>query len=409
MNLGFFVAARYLRAKRRQAVISVITAISVLGVAAGVAALIIALALSTGFQVELQSKILGATAHISLLQSDGRPITGFAQLIERVRGVDGVRRLSPTIYGQVFFVGAVQNQGIQLKGIDLDGEGANSEATGSIVSGKLRDLTAPSDVPGILIGRELSRKTGAGLGTFVQVIAPEGELSPFGRLPRSRTFKVVAIFESGLWDFDANWAFVSLPTAQQIFRLGDNQVSALEIRVDDIYGAREIARRIEAGAGDGYQALTWMELNRPLFSALRLEKLAMFLAIGLIVLVASLNIVITLTLMVMEKQKDIAVITAMGGTGRTVMSIFMLHGTIIGLIGTGIGVLVGVPVSWLLNRYKLIHLQPDVYPIPYVPFHTRWEDVLVTCVLAVLVAFVATLYPARSAARLDPVEALRYE
>ncbi|MBI3939729.1 MAG: ABC transporter permease [Acidobacteria bacterium] len=409
MKLEFFIAGRYLRARRKQAVISVVTAISILGVAAGVAALIIALALNTGFQVELQSKILGATSHITLLQTDGRPIAEFAALIGRLYGLKGVRRLSPAIYGQVFLVGGVQNQGVQLKGVDPADAGLVSELLRNVSRGDIRSLASGSDVQGILIGKELSRKTGAGLNSFVRVVAPEGELSPFGRAPRSQLFKVAGIFESGLWDFDANWAFVSLSTAQQLLRLKSDQVTGIEVRIEDIYQAGPIARQLELKAGEGYQALTWIELNRPLFSALRLEKLAMFVAIGLIVLVASLTIVTTLTLMVMEKQKDIAIFTAMGGQNRSVMSVFMLQGIIIGVVGTVLGTLCGVSSSWLLNRYRIIHLEPDVYSIAYVPFRVRWEDVAVIGLVAVLISFLATLYPARSAAQLDPVEALRYE
>ncbi|MBI4455874.1 MAG: ABC transporter permease [Acidobacteria bacterium] len=408
MNLELFVARRYLKAKRKQAVISVITGIAVLGVAAGVTALIIALALNTGFQVELQSRILGATSHVSLLQSDGRPIEGFSGLIDKFHGMEGVEGTAPTIYGQVFFVGAVQSQGIELKGIDVTREATAIEMFQRIVAGDARNLLLPG-VPGIVIGKELSRKTGAGLNSFVRVIAPEGELSPLGKLPHRQSFKVMAIFESGLWDFDANWAFVSLSSAQQLFHLKEDQVTAVEFRVRDIYRAAEMGRQIERRAGEQYQALTWIELNKPLFSALRLEKLAMFVAIGLIVLVASLNIVTTLIMMVMEKHKDIAIITAMGGTSRMIMSVFVLQGVIIGVIGTTVGAVLGTVTSWFLNRYKIIHLAPDVYSIPYVPFYSRWQDVVAVCVVAILVSFLATLYPARSAARLDPIEALRYE
>jgi lipoprotein-releasing system permease protein len=409
VKLELFIASRYLKAKRKQAVISVITSICILGVAAGVMALIIALALNTGFQVELQSKILGATSHISLLQSDSRPLSDSSQLMERLRGIEGVQGMAPTIYGQVFLVGVAQSQGINLKGIDLNREATVGDIFQNVVSGDIRDLSETSAAPGILIGKELSKKSALPLHSFVHIIAPEGELSPFGKLPRSQTYKVVAIFESGLWDFDANWAFVSLRAAQRLFRMKEGQATAIEFKVKDIYRAGEIAQQIEDRMGNRYQTLTWIELNRPLFSALRLEKLAMFIAIGLIVLVASLNIVTTLTMMVMEKQKDIAILTAMGGTSRTIMTIFMLQGGIIGVTGTCIGSVLGVSVSWFLNRHKVIHLQPDVYSIPYVPFHARWEDVVAICVLAILITFLATLYPAKSAARLDPVEALRYE
>ncbi|HEY2930165.1 MAG TPA: ABC transporter permease [Acidobacteriota bacterium] len=408
MRFELFVALRYLKAKRKQAVISVITAISVLGVAAGVMALVIALALNTGFQVELQAKILGATSHITVLQSDGRPLKEFRAVVEKIRNISGVQAITPTIYGQVFFVGGLQNQGVQLKGIDL-GNAQVPEILKTVVSGNLSALSSDSAVPGIIIGRELARKTGTGLNSVVRAISSEGELSPVGKLPRSQTFKVVAVFESGLWDFDANWVFVTLDSARRLFHLSPEQVTALEVNLRDIYQAGQAGRAVEEKLGEGYQALTWIELNRPLFSALRLEKLAMFIAIGLIVLVASLNVVTTLTMMVIEKQKDIAILSAMGSDSRIIMWIFMLQGIIIGIIGTVIGMGVGVTASWWLNRYKVIHLQPDVYSIPFVPFHTRWEDVLAIAMVAMLITFLATLHPARAASRLDPVEALRYE
>jgi lipoprotein-releasing system permease protein len=409
MKLELFVAARYLRAKRKQAVVSVITAVSVLGVSAGVGALVIALALNTGVQEELQSRILGATAHVSLLRSDGRPIRDYAPLAERLLSIGEVTRAGPIVYSPVFLVGSAQNQGIQLKGIDLSDRAAASEIFQRVLSGDIRSLTAPGDIPVIAIGSELSRKTGSGPGTTVRLLVAEGELSPLGRLPRARTFRVGAVYESGLWDLDANWGFVSLPTAQRLLSLADNEVTGLELRIRNIYRAEAVGREVEALAGDGYEALSWIALNRPLFSALQLEKLGMFVAIGLIVLVASLNIVTTLTLMVMEKHRDIAIITAMGGNRRSIMTVFMMQGIIIGIVGTLIGALVGIGASHFLDSRQLIRLAPDVYSISYVPFHTRWQDVALICCVALIVTWVAALYPARSAAGLDPVEALRYE
>ena len=409
MKFELFVALRYLRARRKQAVISVVTLISVLGVTAGVMALNIAVALNTGIQQEFQTRILGATSHVNLLRAGAGAISDYEPLANRLSGIPEVTAVSPTIYGQALLQSDLRQKPAFLKGMDPSREEVLSDLLAQVEEGSLKDFGARQTMPSMLLGRDLAESLGVSVGESVRVLGMEGELSPLGRMPRLKNFKVVAIFESGMWEYDANFALIPVAAAQRFFGLASDEVSQLEFRIRDIYTAPEVASLLREIAGAGFTTNTWIELNRPLFSALRLERLAIFIAIGLIVLVASLNIVSTLTLMVMEKNRDIAIITAMGGTSRTLMAIFMIQGLIIGLVGTVLGDLLGSVAVWYLDHYQVIELQAQVYAIPYVPFQLEMIDLLVISALAILISFVATLYPARSASRLDPVEALRYE
>lgn len=404
MRFELFVALRYLRARRKQAVVSVITLISVLGVAAGVAALIVALALNTGFQEEFQHRILGATSHVNLVGPGG--VRDFRSVLANCSDHAEVTSAMPVIYGQGLLQSTSHDQPAVIKGVDPE---LIAQVVPAITEGDLGRFQIAEMPPPIILGKELAHLLVVSAGESIRVLGIKGELSPLGPMPRIRNFRVVAVFESGLWDYDANWALVPLAAAQEFFGLPPDQVSSLEFRIRDLYRAPDVARDLADCAGSTYSTTTWIELNRPLFSALRLEKLAMFVAIGLIILVASLNIVSTLTLMVMEKSRDIAIVTAMGGTPRTLTRVFILQGLIIGILGTLVGDILGVTAAWYLDTYRVFSLEAQVYAISYVPFRWTWGDLAAVSVVAILISLVATIYPARAVSRLRPVEALRYE
>ena len=408
MRFELFVALRYLRARRKQAVISVISVISVVGVAAGVMALTIALALNNGLQREFQARILGATSHLNLLPARGRAIAEYPAIAGILEEMPRIRSVVPTVYGQAMLQVGARQEGAVLKGVGGD-PGRSSSLSVSIVEGTAAGFHDGGRPFPIILGKDLAGSLGALVGEPVRAIHLRGELSPLGRNFRVGSFRVVALFESGLWEYDSNWALVPLAAAQSFFGLAEDQASALEMRVEDIYDVEDQAGTVQDVLGDEFATTTWIELNRPLFAALELEKLALFVAIGLIVLVAALNIVSTLTLMVMDKNRDISIITAMGGTPRTVTAVFMLQGLIIGLAGTGLGGILGAVTAWYLDTYRVIGLEPRVYSIPYVPFQLDPVDLAAVSLLAVLISFGATLYPARAASRLDPVEGLRHE
>jgi lipoprotein-releasing system permease protein len=421
MKFELLVALRYLRAKRKQTMVSVISVISILGIAAGVMALVIALAFSTGFKEDVQGKILGATSAINLLRIDRTPMPEYEEVLRRVRGVPHVTGSAPAIFNQVFIASSSRNQGAALKGINPAWESQVSDFLSYITEGDPHaldkretdavnpggDLPLPFDK--IVIGKEMSRAMSVRLGDTLKVLYPMGKLTPLGMTASEKTFRVAAIFESGLWDIDANWAYVHMDAARRLFSYPEGSALVLQFKIDDLENAEAVADDIRAKAGDGFATTTWIELNKPLFSALKLEKLVLFLTIGLIVFVASLNIVTTLIMMVLEKQGDIAILTAMGATEKTIQRVFVLQGLIIGLIGTVAGNILGIGISWILDTYKLIRLEAEIYSIPYVPFHVRGWDAALISVTALAISYLATIYPARSAAKLDPVEVLRYE
>ena len=410
MPYELLIALRYLTAKRKQAFISIISAISVLGVVVGVMALMVALGLMTGLQKEIRSKILGTTSHISLFRSRGEGFDDYRQVVERVRHLPHVLGAAPAVYGKGIVASAAGSDLATFKGIVPEEERTVTDIGSQVEGGSLEALAAPSSdgLPPILLGHELASKLGVGPGDIVSVTSPRGRLSPMGLLPLVSKFKVAGVVRSGLYEFDAGWAYMSLPAAQRLFADSD-RASLVELRVDDIYAVRKISSEIRAALGDEYIPSNWIDLNQSLFSALWLEKMAIGITIGLIVMVAALNIVATLILMVMEKHKDIAILVSMGASRGAVTRIFMLQGTIIGAAGTMAGAILGWGACQVLDHFRLLRVPVDVYQISYVPFTLLPGDAATVVVGAVLTCFLATVHPARAASRLDPAEALRYE
>jgi lipoprotein-releasing system permease protein len=409
MRFEFFVALRYLKAKRRQAAISVITVISVVGVMAGVCALVVALAINNGFRRELEQRLLGATADVTLLRASSDGIARYEELTERLSRLPHVVSSAPALYEQVLVSSHSRAQGVVLKGVDPQRETRVGDLLTRLKEGSLAGLSQdfPNADP-IIIGKELAKSLGVFVGDTVLVTSPQGYLTPLEVVPKFRHFRVVGVFDSGFYDFDASWAFTNLNAAQRLFDLA-NVASVVQFKVDDIYQAEAVAETIRQAAGQGFETTTWMEQNRSLFSALRLERLVTILTIGLIELVAALNIFITLAMMVMEKNRDIAVLMSMGARKRQVWAIFTLHGLLIGAVGTLLGLALGYCTSWVGDRYKLIPLDAQVYALPSVPFHAQPLDGVWIALAALTISFLATLYPAVAAARLNPVEILRYE
>lgn len=434
-SFEFFIAARYLRAKRRQAVIGVITAISVVGVAAGVASLIIALAINNGFREDLQNRLLGSTSHVNLMRVQNDGIQNWQSLEESLDKTPHVLASSPAIYEQVLVSRGARAKGAILKGILPERERRVSELLNSVKVGSIdalveaqtrgaasdvsaEEATSPSkmadvqqrfqSLPPIILGKDMSDELGATVGSVVLVTSPQGELTPFGIVPKYVRFKVVGVFQSGFYDYDSAWALIALSDAQKLFGLAD-VVSVLEFKVDDIYKAAEIGKGIEQQAGKGFMTTNWMEQNRALFRALRLERVVTFITIGLIVFVAALNILISLIMMVMEKTKDIAVLVSMGAKRSQVRRIFIYQGLLIGVVGTIVGLIAGYTLSFLAGHYKLVSLSAEVYSIDYVPFAPRVVDGVIVALVALGISLVATIYPSYAASRILPAEALRYE
>ena len=410
-SFELFVARRYLKARRKEAVISVITAISILGVAAGVMALIVALAINNGFRDTLQRNLLGAMAHINVQEKEPRNgIENWEALAAKIRQLPHVTAVGPALYTPIFFSGPVMSQGGILKGVDIGAEMQISDTLRHLKAGSVDRLRVAPDggVPGIILGARLAEDIGILQNSMVNVTSPQGELTPFGPRPSIRRFRVVGIFESGFYDIDDRWAYTSLEAAQQALSLQD-VVNQIEVKLDDLNRAPEVARTIENIAGPKYATTTWMERNRQLLNALKMEKAVTVVTIGLIELVAALNILITLVMMVMEKYRDIAVLMSMGARRAQIRGIFMLQGILIGVVGTAIGLAAGYALCYFADRYRWIRLDEQVYALSFVPFEPRWVDGVWVAAAAILVSFLATIYPARSATRIAPAEVLRYE
>ncbi len=406
MKYEFFIAKRYLTAKRKQAFISVITFISVLGISIGVMALIIAIALITGFHNDVQDKILGSTAHLMVNDLTEEGIEDYQDLITNIEAIQGVLVASPVIYDKVFIKGPYKSDGALLRGVDFALEKESSNWLDELEQGKTPDPDAL--IPGIILGRELAYNIGAGIGDSVEVYTSATRLAPMGLIPKMKTFEVTGIFHTGLYEFDSTSVLVTLKTAQKIFSLVD-KVNMIQIRISDIFKAPEMKEEVENIRFGQVYVTTWMELNESLFSALKLEKKLMFLTITLIVFVASLNIIATLILMVMEKTRDIGVLKAMGAQAQSIKKVFFLQGAIIGAIGTAVGTLLGLIWCWMANTFELIKVPSDIYEIAFVPFRIKLFDLLVIILVTLLISFLSTLFPAHRASKVDPVKALKYE
>ncbi len=406
MSFEFFVANRYLRARRKEAVISVITAISVVGVAAGVMALIISLAINNGFRSTLQRNLLGATAHVNVMTKEvGGGIGNWRELSRKMRTIPHVVSVDPALYAQVFLNGVTNGRGVTLKGVDP----ASSHALLHLKEGSAQHLDAPEGgLPGIILGSRMQQDIGVALNGRVTVISPQGTLTPFDVHPGYTYFRVVGIFETGFNDLDENWCYTSMRNVQRISSLND-VVNSIELRLDDINLAGQVAKQAEKLAGPEFGAATWEDQNQQIMKALNMERIVTWITIGLIELVAALNILITLVMMVMEKYRDIAILISMGARQRQIRGIFLTQGLLIGSVGTAIGLVAGYTICYFADKYRLIPLDAQVYALSFVPFEPNWMDGIWVAAAAIFVSFCATLYPARNATRIAPAEVLRYE
>ena len=408
MRFEWFVARRYLRSPNRPTVLRLITSFSILGVAAGVATLVIALAMNSGFRETLQDRLLGVTAHVSLTRPGSGGISNYRPLVEQFEKMSGVRSVTPAIYQTVLLSFDGQARGVVTKGIDVAREMKSDEALQKLKAGHLDFAPDPDGIDALVVGKQIAEEWKLKPGDYVTLTSPQGRLTPFGIMPRTRRFRVAGAFDSGFYDYDENWCFVTLPAAQSLAGAGDI-VNVLEFRLEKPESAAEFARTAEQAAGQGFSASTWMEENRALFRALRLEKLVTAIFIGLITFVAGLNILVVLSMTVTDKARDIAVLLAMGARREQIRKIFLYQGITIGATGVFFGLLVGYGFSWAAGTYHFIPLDPQVYAVPYVPFHPNFLDGLWISVAAMAIAVVATLLPAREASRLLPVDILRFE
>jgi lipoprotein-releasing system permease protein len=407
LSFELWLAWRYLRARRRGP-LPVITLISVAAVAAGVATLVIALAVTSGFRRHLEGSLLGATPHINLLRTDGEGIANWRELIAAVEKHPQVLAAAPSFYGKVLVASGRQSEGIVLKGVDPERETRMGELLSRLREGSARALSEAGADPPLMVGRYLADSLAVHPGDMVTVTSPRGRLSPLGPVARYKRFRVAGVFDTGYFDFDAQWAVTTLAATQELFMTGD-VASAVGVKVRSLYRAAEIAEELKAAAGPGLGATNWMDQNRSLFNALRLEKTVTALTLGLIVFVAALGIFNRLYVLVLEKTRDIAVLMSLGARRRQVSRIFQVQGLLIGALGTTSGLLVGYLLAWMADRYHWIRLEADIYSMSYVPFDARIADGLLVSAAALLISYLATLYPARSAAAVAPAEALRYE
>jgi lipoprotein-releasing system permease protein len=408
MTFEWLVALRYLRAPNRPAVLRLVTLLAVIGVAAGVGTLVIALSMNTGFRQAIRDRLLSVTAHVNLKPLGPDGIHDYRELIAQLSSVPGVRSIDPAIYNTVLLSCGGRAAGVVLKGVDPELERKASGALKNIVAGSASFASDADGIPALLIGQILAEEKKISVGDYVTLTSPQGNLTPFGMLPRSRQFHVTGIYNSGFYDYDANWAFVTIDSGQRLAGVGD-VVSLLEVRVDKLDDASAVGAELLRRAGPGYLATTWMDENRALFRALSLEKLVTALFIGLITFVAGLNILVVLTMTVTERARDIAVLMALGSRRAQIRRLFVLQGLVVSITGTVVGLAAGYGFSWVANRWRLIPLNPEIYAIPYVPFHANGLDAIWIAAMALAISIAATIVPSRSAARILPVEILRFE
>ena len=418
MRYEWFIGLRYLKAKRKQTFISLITVISIAGVMVGVMALIVVLAVMSGFEKTLKEKILGTQAHLVLLKANQGGMDGYEEATKKVEEVKGVVSAAPFIISQVMLSSESNVYGVVLKGIDPDRVGKVTELAHNLKAGRLEDLKnrRDGDLPGIILGVELAKHLSVSVNETIQVISPLGTMTPMGMMPKMKRFRIKGIFYSGMYEFDNTMAYVSIESAQKFFSMG-NHVTGIEIKTNDIYKVKQISAELRRKMGFPFWTKDWMEMNRNLFSALRLEKIAMFIILILIVLVAAFNIISTLIMVVMEKHKDIAILKSMGAPSGSVLKIFVIEGGVIGVVGTILGTILGLGAAFNLEMitgfvedlfgFKI--LSSDVYYIDKLPSQVNPLDVVLIVVTAILISLLATLYPSWRASRLDPAEALRYE
>jgi lipoprotein-releasing system permease protein len=426
MSYELFIALRYLRAKRRQAAVSVITAIAIMGIALGTASLIVAQALITGFRYDVQEKILQGTAHINLIKEDNTGIEDYRQLISRVRQVAGVKSASATIYAPALLSNGDRQEQAILKGIDLQAAGDGSEAreiSSTLIDGSLSQLAQPAlpagqlpedaladKLDGIILGQQLARALGLRTGDDITAVSAQTRLTPTGpqTRPRQTRFHVVGIFSSGLYEYDSKWAYLSLAATQGLGG-GADTAGVIQMKVDDIYAVSQIGQQIQRTVGPGFVTTNWQELNRPLFAALELQHRMIIIFFSLLIVIAALNIITTLTMMVIEKHREIAILRTQGALPTSIRKIFLLQGLIIGLIGAGLGLSMGLALSWTANAYRLVSIPAEIYSVSHITLKVQPVDCLGVALLAIIICLLATLFPSQTAARLTPGEALRYE